>query len=258
MASRSILAAAVLFGIAFGIAGAAAAAEPDTRVFEMRTYYAPPGRLDDLHARFRNHALKLIDKHGITSVGYWTPVENPDNKLIFVLAFPSAEAREKAWKAFLADPDWKEARKITEADGPIVAKIESVVLGATDYSPVVAPAVEDDRVFELRTYVASPGNLGNLNARFRNHTLKLFEKHGITNVVYWCPLEGQPGAGEQLIYLIAHKSVDAAKASFDAFRQDPAWIAARAASEEKAGGSLTAPGGVRSEFLRATDYSPLR
>ena len=254
MTSKSIPAAAVFLGLAI----AASAAEPDTRVFEMRTYYAPAGRLDDLHARFRDHTLKLFEKHGLTSIGYWTPIDNAENKLIFVLAFPSLEARENAWKAFVADPDWQEARKVTEADGPIVSKVESVLLGATDYSPVVQPAAVGDRIFEMRTYIASPGNLGNLNARFRGHTLKLFEKHGITNVVYWCPLEGQPGAGEQLIYLIAHKSVDAAKESFGAFRQDPAWLAARAASEEKAGGSLTAPEGVRSEYLKATDYSPLR
>lgn len=253
MASKSILAAVVL-----GLAGAAAAAEQDTRVFEMRTYYSPPGRLDDLHARFRDHTLELFEKHGLKSIGYWTPIENTENKLVYVLVFPDREAREKAWKAFFADPVWQEAKKRTEADGPLVSKVESVLLGATDYSPIVEPEVVGDRVFELRTYLASPGNLGNLNARFRNHTVELFKKHGITNVVYWCPLEGQPGAGEKLIYLIAHKSVDAAKASFDAFRADPAWIAARAASEEEAGGSLTAPGGVRSEFLKATDYSPLR
>ena len=254
MTSRSILAAAAVLGIA----AAVAAADRDTRVFEMRTYYAPPGRLDDLHARFRDYTLELFEKHGLTSLGYWTPVDNPDNKLIFVLVFPSREAREKAWKAFVADPDWKEARRITEADGPIVSKIESVLLGPTDYSPVVQPEAVGDRAFELRTYIASPGNLANLNARFREHTTRLFEKHGMTKVVYWCSLKGQPGAGEQLIYLLSHRSVEAAKASFDAFRQDPAWLAARAASEEKAGGSLTAPGGVQSEFLEATDYSPLR
>lgn len=254
MTSRNILAATLVLGIA----NAMIAAEQDTRVFELRTYYAPPGRLDDLHARFREHTIKLFDKHGLKSIGYWTPIENPENKLVYALAFPSREARDKAWKAFVADPVWQAAKKATEANGPIVSKIESVLLGATDYSPIVEPEIVGDRIFELRTYTASAGNLGNLNARFRNHTVKLFEKHGITNVVYWCPLEGQPGAGEMLIYLISHKSIDAAKASFDAFRADPAWIAARAASEEKAGGSLTVPGGVQSEFLKATDYSPLR
>jgi len=254
MMSRSILAGTIVLGMV----GAAAAAEPDTRVFELRTYWSPQGRLDDLHARFRDHTLKLFEKHGLTSVGYWTPIENTENKLIYALVFPSREARDLAWKAFFADPVWQAVKKATEANGPIVSKVESVLLSATDYSPAVQPAAAGDRVFELRTYTASPGNLEHLHARFREHTVKLFEKHGITNVVYWTPLEGQPGAGETLVYLISHKSVDAAKASFAAFRADPAWIAARAASEEKAGGSLTVPGGVRSQFLKATDYSPLR
>ena len=254
MTTKAILAATIILGIAH----LATAAEQDKRVFEMRTYVAPPGRLDDMNARFRNYTLKLFEKHGMVNIGYWMPIENPDNKLIYVLAFPSVEAREASWKAFIADPQWHEVRKKTEADGPIVAKIESVLLEATDYSPVVKPSVADERVFELRTYIASPGNLGNLNARFRNHTLKLFEKHGITNIGYWCPLEGQPGAGETLIYIVAHESVEAAKASFGTFREDPDWLAARKASEEKAGGSLTAPGGVMSLFLKATDYSPMR
>lgn len=254
MSTKGILAVTVILGIAT----AAAAAGQEVRVFELRTYYAPEGRLNDLQARFRDHTLKLFEKHGLTNIGYWVPIENPDNKLVYLLAFPSREAREAAWKSFFADADWQAVRKQTEANGPIVAKVESVLLAATDYSPVVKPAATGDRIFELRTYTASPGNLENLHARFRNHTLKLFEKHGMTNVGYWSPLDGQPGAGETLIYILAHKSVDAAKASFDAFRQDPDWLAARKASEDKAGGPLTVQGGVKSVFMNATDYSPLK
>jgi hypothetical protein len=81
----------------------------------------------------------------------------------------------------------------------------------------------------------------------------------MTNLFYWQLLPDQPGAGGTLIYLLAHDSVDAAKASFTAFRADPAWIAARTASEEKAGGSLTAAqSGVISLYLQAADYSPTR
>jgi hypothetical protein len=252
--TKGILAVSMVLGLA----SVAVAAGQEERVFELRTYYAPEGRLDDLQARFRDHTLKLFEKHGLTSIGYWVPIDNPDHKLIYLLAFPSREAREAAWKSFFADPVWQDVKKQTEANGRIVAKVESVLLGATDYSPVVKPAATGERVFELRTYTASPGNLENLNARFRNHTIKLFEKHGITNIGYWCPLEGQPGAGETLIYILAHNSVDAAKASFDAFRQDPDWLAARKASEEKAGGPLTVTDGVKSVFLNASDYSPLR
>jgi len=254
MTTKRVLITAVVLGIA----AASGAAAQEKRVFELRTYFSPPGRLDDLQARFRDHTVKLFEKHGMTNIGYWVPIENPDNKLVYVLAYRSREAREASWKAFFADPDWQDVRKKTEANGPIVAKVESVLLGPTDYSPEVKPAAAGERVFELRTYTASAGNLENLNARFRNHTLKLFEKHGITNVGYWNPLEGQPGAGETLIYILAHRSVEAAKASFDAFRQDPDWLAARKASEEKAGGSLTVKDGVKSVFMKATDFSPMR
>lgn len=238
--------------------GTLTAAEKDTRVYEMRTYYSPAGKLDALQGRFRNHTVKLFEKHGMTNVGYWTPLENPDNKLIYILAYPSSEAREKAWKAFLGDPDWLKVKKETEANGPIVAKVESVYLTATDYSPAIKPSHAGERIFELRTYTSSPGNLDNLNARFRDHTLKLFEKHGMTSIGYWMPVKGQKGADNTLIYILAHKSVDAAKASFDAFRKDPAWLAARKASEEKGGGSLTTKDGVKSEFMKASDYSPIK
>lgn len=234
-----------------------AADNQESRVYELRTYYAPAGRLDDLQARFRNHTLKLFEAHGITNIGYWVPLENPDNKLIYLVSFPSREAQEQSWKDFLADPKWKEVKALTEAKGSIVSKIESVTLVATDYSPEVKPAAQG-HVFELRTYTAAPGKLDNLNARFRDHTVKLFEKHGMTNIGYFVPLAGQPGAGNTLIYMLAHKSTDAAKVSFDAFRQDPAWVAARKDSEDKAGGALTVQDGVKSVFLEATVYSPLR
>jgi len=248
----------LMFTFSFATPSLLPAADKDTRVYEMRTYYAAPGKLDALQARFRNHTCKLFEKHGMTNVGYWVPVENPDNKLIYLLAYPNREARDKAWKAFSDDPDWQKARKDSEADGKLVAKVEAVFLTATDYSPEVKPSKAGERVFELRTYTASKGNLDNLNARFRNHTLKLFEKHGMTNVGYWTLAKDQKGADDMLIYILAHKSTDAAKASFDAFRKDPDWLAARKASEEKAGGSLTAQDGVKSVFLKATDYSPIK
>lgn len=234
------------------------AADPAERIYEMRIYYAPAGKLDALNARFRDHTVKLFEKHGMTNIGYWVPLDNPDNQLIYILAYPSREAREKSWKTFNADPDWQTARKASEADGALVAKVEAVFLTPTSYSPVINTPGKGDHVFELRTYTASPGNLDALHARFRDHTLKLFAKHGMTNIGYWTPIKGQKGADDTLIYILAHKSVDAAKASFDAFRSDPDWIAARKASEEKAGGSLTVKDGVKSVFMKATDYSPIK
>lgn len=249
----------ILLFLSFMTLATAFAAEKDTRCFELRTYHAAPGKLDDLNARFRDHTLKIFEKHGMSNIGYWVPADNSGNELIYLLAFPSREAREKAWKEFGADPEWKAAQKASEANGKLVTKADSVLLTATDYSPVASPSVAPEpRVFELRTYTATQGHLENLHARFRDHTCALFQKHGISNFGYWTPLDKKDGAGETLVYLIAHKSREAAAASWKAFVADPEWIAAKKASEDKAGGSLTTPDGVKSVFLKPVDYSPTK
>jgi hypothetical protein len=108
----------------------------DNRVFEMRTYYAAPGKMADLHARFRDHTCKIFEKHGMTIIGFWSPTDPQEaqKKLFYILAFPSKEAKEKAWKDFQADPDWKAARAESEKNGKLVEKVESVMMNPTDYS----------------------------------------------------------------------------------------------------------------------------
>ena len=235
------------------------AAATDTRCYEMRIYYAAPGKLDALNTRFRDHTCKLFEKHGMVNVGYWLPKTNSENKLVYLLAYPSRQARAKSWQEFMADPDWQTASKESEKGGKLVLKAESIFLTATDFSPAIKPsATTEPRIFELRAYTASPGNLNSLLARFRDHTLKLFEKYGMTNIGYWTPAEQQGENGQKLIYLLAHKSQEAAAESFKAFRADAEWLALKKASEDKAGGSLTVQDGVKSEFLVPTDYSPTK
>ena len=232
-------------------------AKPDARVYELRTYYAAPGKLDDLNARFRNHTLKLFAKHGMENVAYWVPLDNTNNVLIYLLAHPSREARDAAFKAFGSDPEWKSVVQTTEANGRLVTKVDVQFLQPTDYSPTPKLGrASKGGIFEMRTYTTPDGRLPNLDARFRDHTMKLFAKHGIKNWAYFHPLPGEAAAETTLVYFIMHASPEAAKASFDAFRADPAWIAAKGASEQAAGGPLTVPGGVKSVFLKATDYSP--
>lgn len=115
-----------------------AVAQTGKRVFEIRTYTTHEGKLDALNARFRDHTTKLFEKHGMQNIGYWTPVDGPQSKntLVYVIAHKSREAADKSWAAFRADPDWVKVRKASEANGPIVAKVESVFLDATDYSPI--------------------------------------------------------------------------------------------------------------------------
>jgi hypothetical protein len=133
------LAVASLAGSASAADAKPAAADTGkTRVFEMRTYTAAEGKLDALHARFRDHTNKLFTKHGIEMIGYWVPTDGPTSKntLIYILAYPSRDAREKAWKDFQADPDWQKAKAESEKDGKLVLKVDSVFMAPTDYSPI--------------------------------------------------------------------------------------------------------------------------
>jgi hypothetical protein len=132
----------VFLGVsAFATAQAPPSTAKGGRVFEMRTYYANPGKLEALHARFRDHTTKIFEKHGMTNVGYWIPIDPQTgaatgNTLVYILAYPSLEARKKAWDDFGKDPEWLAARDASEKDGKLVEKVDSVFLSPTDYSAI--------------------------------------------------------------------------------------------------------------------------
>src|SRR5579871_2620977 len=109
-----------------------------SRVYELRTYTAEPGKLDDLHKRFRDHTLTIFKKHGMNSVVYFKPEDSPlkDNTLVYMLSFPSRDAAKKSWDAFRNDPEWQKVAKDSEANGKLVTKVDSVFLDPTDYSPM--------------------------------------------------------------------------------------------------------------------------
>jgi hypothetical protein len=111
-------------------------AAAEDRVFELRTYHANPGKMAALHARFRDHTIKLFEKHGMTVIGFWSPIDKTeaDEVLVYLLAFPSKEAADKSWKEFQDDPDWKKAKADSEKDGPLVKKVDRKFLTPTDYS----------------------------------------------------------------------------------------------------------------------------
>lgn len=110
----------------------------DGRFFELRVYHTNPGKLDALNTRFRDHTNKLFKKHGMEMIAYWTPADSPDseNTLVYILAYPSREAREASWKAFREDPAWIKAKEESERDGVLVQKVDSTFLNPTDYSPM--------------------------------------------------------------------------------------------------------------------------
>lgn len=120
-----------------------------------------------------------------------------------------------------------------------------------DFEPVAS--AQGEKIFEMRTYTSHPGRLDALNARFRNHTTRIFEKHGMTNVGYWTPQEA-PLSENTLVYILAHDSRDAAQASWDAFRADPEW--SQVAEESQRDGRIVQ--GVDVLWLEATDYSLIK
>ena len=115
-------------------------AQSATRVFELRTYTAPEGKLPNLQARFRDHTMRIFEKHGITNIGYWTPQDEPDasNTLTYLIAHPSREAAAANWRAFGSDPEWQKVSRASQVDGRIVERggIVSIFLDPLDFSPI--------------------------------------------------------------------------------------------------------------------------
>jgi hypothetical protein len=107
-------------------------------VYELRTYTTHPGRLEALHNRFKNHTIKIFEKHGMKNLYYWIPADSPkkSNTLVYVLQHKSRAAAEASWKAFREDPEWVKVKNASEKDGPIVEKVEAVFLDIAPYSPL--------------------------------------------------------------------------------------------------------------------------
>lgn len=117
--------------------GTAAAADASSGVYELRVYHAASGKLPDLLARFRDHTVTIFNRHGLESVAYWTPTDDPEKSktLIYILRHPSREAAEANWKSFRDDPEWKSVKEKSEANGPLVEKVDSTYMVLTDFSP---------------------------------------------------------------------------------------------------------------------------
>jgi hypothetical protein len=140
---------------------------------------------------------------------------------------------------------------ITLVFGALACTLPAAEQETKSASPSVA---KDSRCFEMRTYHAAPGKLEALNARFRDHTCELFKKHGIEIIGFWIPTDKEQGAENKLVYILAHKSREAAKKSFADFGNDPQWKKAR--DESEVNGKLVEK--VESVFMSATDYSPMK
>lgn len=113
--------------------------EADGVVYELREYHANEGKLDALLARFRDHTLTIFKRHGMESVAYWTPTDDPlkGKTLFYILRHPSRDAATANWVAFRADPEWQKIQAETDANGKLTASTESTFLKLTGFSPKV-------------------------------------------------------------------------------------------------------------------------
>ena len=215
-------------------------------LYEMRVYDAREGKLPALNDRFANHTTGFFKDHGIGIVGFWTAEIGTSNQLTYMLSFDSMADREEKWAAFGADPRWQEVRAETEKDGPFVDSVQNSFLRLTPYSPEphMTTAIQ-----EMRVYTAMPGKFPALNERFANHTMKIFEKHGIENVGYWT---ADVGTSNQLTYMLGYDGLGDREEKWGAFNSDPVWHTARAASEVD--GPLNRR--ALNSILRRTSYSP--
>ena len=215
-------------------------------IYEQRIYKAVPGKLGAINARFANHTIGFFEEFNIGMVGFWNDEIGASNQLTYILSFDSMADREEKWSAFGAHKPWLEVRAETEANGPLVAQVINSFMSLTPYSP--QPSFKTT-LQEKRVYEAMPGKLPDLHNRFSNHTMALFEKHGIENVAYWTEVVG---TSNRLVYMLGYPDLGAREKSFAAFGSDPAWQKARAASEEN--GALVRVS--KHSILRLTDYSP--
>jgi hypothetical protein len=218
-------------------------------------YHCHPDRLEALKTRFQDHTTRIFEKHGMENIGYWIPTTEGNNDLVYILAYPSMEARNESWKAFGSDPEWKKVAEDSQRDGKIVASVESTFLKLEPEltKKIASKAVSPDRLFELRTYTCFPNRFPNIVARFRDHTRKLFKKAGMSNIAYWSTIE-KDGGQSKLVYIIAHKDEASAQKSWDTFRANPKWIAARTASEES--GKIV--DNVKSVYMKPLSFSKIK
>jgi NIPSNAP len=131
-------AAVVAFVAGLSVDRAVVSAQAKNRVFELRIYTAPEGRLQPLLARFRDHSVALLKKHGMPTVGFWVAADAPQsaNTLVYILAHPNREEADKSWKVFNDDPEWKTVVEESQRDGRLVTKVDRMFMSPTDFSPI--------------------------------------------------------------------------------------------------------------------------
>ncbi len=215
-------------------------------LYELRLYDATPGNLPAVNDRFGNHVVGFFKKYGIGILGFWTEEIGTSNRLTFILSYEDMGDRERKWREFASDPDWRKVQAETEAGGPLAATVQNTFMRLTSYSP--EPKISSN-LQELRIYDAVPGKLQALHDRFANHTMGFFKKYDIDVIGYWTD---EIGVSNRLTYLVGHESLAKREENWRAFSGDPDWQ--KAVAESHRDGVLVRQ--ARNIILRPTSYSP--
>ncbi|MCY2981753.1 MAG: NIPSNAP family protein [Planctomycetota bacterium] len=237
-------------------------AKKDGKLYELRFYTTNPGKLPDLHARFRDHTMKLFEKHGMENIIYWNVIDgaaksddDKDNMLIYIIAHKDEAAKDASWKAFIADPDWKAAAAKSEEKGKILAKAPSAIfMRETDFSAIDEPVNKNSdapaRLWELRQYNDGPERVPHTVDRFGSGEKEIFTKHGMQTVKFWTATDNSA-----FIYLLAHKDKASSDESWKGFRSEfPEFMKKYRDSHPNLPAGRGSGNDVR--FLVPTDYSP--
>lgn len=280
-AARWVCLLAAIVGVLFANPGLAqdepaesAADEKAGKLYELRIYRTNPGKLPDLHARFRDHTMRLFEKHGMENIIYWTVSEGArgeedfqDNLLVYIIAHKDQASRDASWEAFINDPEWKRVAAKSEENGKILAEPpRSILMRETDFSPADEEPNKDSdapvRLFELRQYNVGAEALPSTVDRFASGEKDLFTKHGMETVKFWTATDDSA-----FIYLLAHKDRETSRESWQGFfpefreflneynaRNEGQGGQGRGGRGGRGGGEGPPPFEIR--FLVPTDYSP--
>lgn len=228
--------------------------------YELRKYDVMPGKQPALLDRFGSFTTKKWPEYGVRLVGFWTPdVGAHNNQVIYILAWESFEERTKNFGAWQADPERARVWEETERDGPLVRRVNNLLMQPTAFSQLdkgiaYGPSADgrSPYLFELREYDTMPGKLQSVVKRFGGFTIDCFKGFGFRQVGYWTPVMG--GSNNQLIYLLAWESYEERSAAFQKFRADPE--RRRVFTESEREGPLVER--VVNVMMEPTAFSPMK
>lgn len=103
-------------------------------IYELRTYDVIPNRRQALYDRFRNGALDLLAKHGFRIIDMWEPTDGQE-KFVYLLEWEDEKERAACWSAFRHDPEWQQLKTSTEDEGPMVTRMDYLLLGSVPFTP---------------------------------------------------------------------------------------------------------------------------